>query len=211
MTKHIIWDWNGTLFHDIDAVVGATNEVFRPYGLEPMTADGFRAVYTRPIWVAYERMLGRSLQAGEWDRLDADFHDHYHRLMLQCRLAEGAMASLSAWEDSGRTQSLLSMWGHDRLVSKVAEFGIDRHFTRVDGLRSASGGAKAEHMVAHLAAIGVDPTTVVVIGDSIDDADAARHVGARAILYAGGMTRRSALDLVGVPVVESLAAALDLV
>jgi phosphoglycolate phosphatase-like HAD superfamily hydrolase len=121
------------------------------------------------------------------------------------------MASLGAWEKSGRTQSLLSMWGHDRLVHKVAEFGIDRHFSRVDGLRSASGGAKAEHMVAHIAALGLDPATVVVIGDSVDDADAARHVGARAILYTGGMTRRSALDLVGVPVVDSLVAALDLV
>jgi phosphoglycolate phosphatase-like HAD superfamily hydrolase len=211
MTKHIIWDWNGTLFHDIEAVVGATNETFKPYGLGPFSAEDFRAVYTRPIWVAYERMLGRPLREGEWDQLDVAFHEHYHRLMLECRLADGAQASLDAWAGTGRTQSLLSMWGHDRLVPKVAEFGIDRHFTRIDGLRSASGGEKAEHMVAHLAALGVDPATVVVIGDSVDDADAARHVGARSILYAGGMTHRSELGRVGVPVVDSLATALDLV
>lgn len=66
-------------------------------------------------------------------------------------------------------------------------------------------------MVAHLKALGLDPEKVVVIGDSVDDAHAAHHVGARAILYTGGMSRRSELKTVGVPVVDSLADALDLV
>ncbi|GAA5044231.1 phosphoglycolate phosphatase-like HAD superfamily hydrolase [Thermocatellispora tengchongensis] len=206
---HIVWDWNGTLFHDIDAVVGATNEVFRPYGLGAITTDGFREVYTRPIWVAYERMLGRPLHEGEWEHLDEGFHEHYHRLMLECDLAADSRPSLTAWERSGGTQSLLSMWGHERLVPKVAEFGIDVHFTRIDGLRSASGGHKAEHMVAHLAALDVDPAEVLVIGDSVDDAHAAMHVGARAVLYTGGMTRRADLEALGVPVVDTLTEALD--
>lgn len=107
---HIVWDWNGTLFHDIDAVVGATNEIFQPYGLGPYDVEGFREVYTRPIWVAYERMLGRPLRDGEWEALDLGFHENYHRLMEVCQLAEGALSSLRAWEDAGRTQSLLSMW-----------------------------------------------------------------------------------------------------
>ncbi|GAA2906545.1 HAD-IA family hydrolase [Streptosporangium fragile] len=209
MTKHIVWDWNGTLFHDIDAVVGATNAVFEPYGLETYDAEGFRAVYTRPIWAAYERMLGRPLYEGEWERLDLAFHESYHRLMLECGLAADALASLESWKDVGGRQSLLSMWAHERLVPKVAEFGIDHYFTRVDGLRSASGGPKAESMVAHLATLGVDPADVVVIGDSLDDAHAAQHVGARAVLYSGGMTSRADLLAFGGPVVDTLADALD--
>ncbi|MCG5218471.1 HAD hydrolase-like protein [Streptosporangium soli] len=207
--KHIVWDWNGTLFHDIDAVVGATNEVFKPYGLGELTADAFREVYTRPIWVAYERLLGRALRDGEWELLDVGFHEHYHRLMLVCGLAADCRTSLSAWESAGGSQSLLSMWAHDRLVPKVTEYGIDGHFSRIDGLRSASGGHKAEHMAAHIAALGLDPGQVLVIGDSIDDANAAKHVGARAVLYTGGMTRRSELHAQGLPVVDTLAAALE--
>ncbi|SDQ90198.1 HAD family hydrolase [Thermostaphylospora chromogena] len=207
--KHIVWDWNGTLFHDIDAVVGATNEVFRPYGLPALTAEGFREVYTRPIWRAYERILGRPLEEGEWELLDAGFHDHYHRLMADCDLADDCRATLAAWEGAGGSQSLLSMWMHDRLVPAVAEFGIDIHFSRVDGLRGPGGGHKAEHMVAHVQALGVDPREVLVIGDSVDDAHAAQHVGARAVLYSGGMTHRRELEATGLPVVDTLTEALE--
>ncbi|GIH89755.1 HAD family hydrolase [Planobispora siamensis] len=208
--RHIVWDWNGTLFHDIDAVVGATNAVFEPYGLGSYDVEGFRAVYTRPIWTTYERMLGRPLDDGEWERLDQGFHDHYHRLMLECGLAADALSTLQSWEREGGSQSLLSMWWHERLVAKIAEYGIDRHFTRVDGLlHTEPGGHKAECMVAHLKALGVDPGDVLVIGDSVDDAHAAQHVGARAVLYTGGMTGRRDLEAFGVPVVDTLANAID--
>ncbi|GAA3626616.1 HAD-IA family hydrolase [Nonomuraea rosea] len=206
MTKHIIWDWNGTLLHDIDAVVAATNEVFKPYALPALTADGFRAVYTRPIWIAYERLLGRSLNEGEWEQLDDGFHQHYFQLADVCKLAAGAELALSSWTG---TQSLCSLAPHAHLVAKVDSFGIARHFIRIDGVTCAMGGEKGEHMTAHIAAIGVEPGEILVIGDSVDDGLAAKHVGARAVLYAGGMTSRAELKGTGLPVVDTLAEAMD--
>ncbi len=202
---HIVWDWNGTLFNDIDAVVEATNEVFASYELPPVSLEAFQLAYTRPVWVSYERMLGRPLEDGEWERLDLAFHDSYHRLMERCRLAADATPTMRALADAGHTQSLLSMWRHDRLNLAVRLHGIDTHFRRVDGLLpEQAGGSKTEFMVRHIAALGVDATDVVMVGDSIDDAVAARHAGARAILYTGGMQARVDLDRFGVPVIDRL-------
>jgi phosphoglycolate phosphatase-like HAD superfamily hydrolase len=51
----------------------------------------------------------------------------------------------------------------------------------------------------------------VLIGDSVDDAVAAAAVGARCVLYTGGLTDRDKLATVGVPVVDTLADAVALV
>jgi phosphoglycolate phosphatase-like HAD superfamily hydrolase len=202
---HIIWDWNGTLLDDIDAVVDATNEVLTPYGLPSIDLAAFRESYTRPVWLSYERRLGRVLRDGEWERLDVAFHDAYHRLMEDCRLAADARRTLDALADAGHTQSLLSMWRHERLTVAVRTHGIEALFRRVDGLRpEEAGGSKAEFAVRHLTALGVDPADVIMIGDSVDDAIAAGHAGARAVLYAGGMQARADLDRVGVPVIDRL-------
>jgi phosphoglycolate phosphatase-like HAD superfamily hydrolase len=107
---------------------------------------------------------------------------------------------------------LLSLAPHEHLVPIVRRHGIEAHFVRIDGRTDTSHAGKAERMVRHMAALGgVDADRVVVIGDALDDAVAAAHVGARAVLYTGGSHSRTSLEAAGmeVPVVDSLAEAVE--
>ncbi|GAA2723745.1 MULTISPECIES: HAD hydrolase-like protein [Streptomyces] len=202
---HIVWDWNGTLFHDIDAVISATNAAFAEIGLAPITLARYRELYCVPIPRFYERLLGRLPSQAEWDHMDSVFHRHYVDHHIRCGLADGAEALLAGWQEAGRTQSIMSMYQHDDLVPLVRGFGIERRFVRVEGRTGPSGGSKAEHMVRHLAGLdGVGAGRTVVIGDAVDDAVAAARVGARAVLYTGGSHSRESLAAAGVPVVDSL-------
>ncbi|MFJ8544575.1 HAD family hydrolase [Streptomyces sp. NPDC093586] len=203
---HIVWDWNGTLFHDNDAIVGATNAAFAEFGLAPITLEQYRALYCVPVPKFYERLMGRMPTDAEWEAMDAAFHRYYTEHRVRCGLTEGAAELLAGWRAAGRSQSILSMYGHEELVPLVRGLGIEAHFLRVDGRTGPSGGSKAEHMVRHLAALGsvVDPARTVVIGDAADDAVAALHAGARAVLYTGGSHSRASLVGVGVPVVDTL-------
>ncbi|TWD20221.1 phosphoglycolate phosphatase-like HAD superfamily hydrolase [Streptomyces sp. T12] len=206
---HIVWDWNGTLFHDVDAVIGATNAAFAELGLAPITLERYRELYCVPVPKFYERLMGRLPSEAEWELMDVTFHRHYTDHRVRCGLADGVEDLLRTWASAGRSQSILSLYGHDDLVPLVRDFGIASHFIRVDGRTGPSGGSKAEHMVRHLSALGdvVDPRRTVVIGDAADDALAARHVGARAVLYTGGSHGRASLEAVGVPVVDTLSEA----
>lgn len=207
---HIVWDWNGTLFHDNDAIIGATNAAFAELGLEPITLERYRAMYCVPVPRFYERLMGRLPTDTEWQIMDDTFHRYYAEHRRACGLTAGVPALLAGWEAAGRSQSLLSMYGHEELVPLVRGFGIEPHFVRVDGRTGPSGGSKAEHMVRHLGALaGVEPARVVVIGDAVDDATAARHVGAGAVLYTGGSHSRASLEGAGVPVVDSLEEAVE--
>ncbi|MER6984410.1 HAD hydrolase-like protein, partial [Streptomyces carpinensis] len=151
---HIVWDWNGTLFHDNDAIIGATNAAFAELGLEPITLERYRALYCVPVPKFYERLMGRLPTEAEWELMDAIFHRYYAEHRTRCGLTEGAVELLAGWRSAGHSQSILSMYGHEELVPLVRGFGIEAHFIRVDGRTGPSGGSKAEHMVRHLGALG---------------------------------------------------------
>ncbi len=51
---------------------------------------------------------------------------------------------------------------------------------------------------------------MLVVGDTLDDAVAARHIGARCVLYDGGSHHREVLESMGVPVANSLVEALEI-
>jgi len=208
MIAHVVWDWNGTLFDDHVAVLAAVNDALALVQLPPIDADTYRRHYTRPVERFYERVAGRPIQPGEWQTLDDAYHDSYRAWVERLRLAPDAVAALEAAEAAGLTQSLLSMLRHEDLAPLVERLGIGRFFRRVDGLHAHGGGGKAEHLVAHLAALEVEPSAAVLVGDSLDDLAAARAVGAACVLYDGGSHHRHALEATGAPVVDTLTAAL---
>ncbi|MEU3476579.1 HAD family hydrolase [Streptomyces sp. NPDC033754] len=206
--KHLVWDWNGTLLDDIGAVIGATNAAFAELGLEQITLERYRELYTVPVPKFYERLMGRLPTDAEWTVMDDAFHRHYWVRAEDCGLTAGAAELLAARQDSGFTQSLLSLAPHAELIPLVRRHGIAERFVRMDGRVGQSTDGKSGHMVRHLAALGaVAADRVVVIGDAADDAVAAAHVGAKAVLYTGGSHSRASLERVGVPVVDSLAEA----
>jgi len=210
VTEHIVWDWNGTLFDDALVVYLASSQVFAARGLPSVTAAEYRTAYTRPIQDFYHRLFGRQLADGEFVGLDDAFHTAYQRTMAGVTLTTGARQALRDWRLGGRTQSLLSMFRHEQLMGLVGRYGIREEFLRIDGLVGPGGGPKVEHLIRHLAALRLDPAVVLLVGDSLDDADAAAEVGASCVLFNGGYHDRSALEVAGVPIADTMTEVLSL-
>ena len=153
-------------------------------------------------------MLGRPVDDEEFRRLDDAFHEAYRQGLPSCELAADALEAMSRWTG---TQSLLSMFFHDELIIEIGRRGLTGRLVRVDGLPGAVGGhRKAAYLRAHLDALGVPGESAVLIGDSVDDAEAAADVGADCVLYAGGFTDVTLLKATGLPVATSLTEAVAL-
>lgn len=211
MISHVVWDWNGTLLNDNDAVLAAVNAVCLDFGRASLTWVEWQEVYARPLRTTYEQILQRLLDDQEWARVDKLFHDRYHALLHTCGLAAGVPSVLGRVAESGRTQSLLSMWFHERLVPTIDQFGLTEYFRRVDGLAGdIGGGSKTDSLLRHLEAQALDPADVVLIGDVVDDAEAARAAGTSCVLVTTGAMTRTALETTGVPVTASIQEALEL-
>ena len=213
-TNHVIWDWNGTLLDDVGAVLEATSVAFRQAGIRvEVTGESYRRSFTRPIRVFYERLLGRPIGHDEWVRLDHAFHLEYARLDDRCTLAAGAREVLDEIRELGWSQSVCSMLPEEYLLPAVERQGIAGHFVRIDGLCGAErGGAKLENLIAHLDHIGVSPARTVMVGDTVDDAVAARGAGIACILLdsRAGLHDSETIRGAGVPVAAGVPEALAL-
>jgi phosphoglycolate phosphatase-like HAD superfamily hydrolase len=208
--SHLVWDWNGTLLDDLPIVVEAVNRSIAMFGVAPIDADGYRDHYTRPVRHFYDNLFGRVVVDEEWLRLNTTFHDIYFDLAADADLAPGAREAIDRLDDAGWGQSLLSMSPQDWLSRIVDRLSLTHRLALVDGMSELTGGLKATHMEKHLRLLGMDGESVVVVGDTPDDVAAARHVGARAILFHGGSHHIDVLEAEGVPIAETLAGAVEL-
>lgn len=213
---HVVWDWNGTLFDDLEIVVASVNVSLRAIGAPPIEVETYRAVYQRPLYRFYENLLGRSVRPEEMAAIDNDFHAAYHALLDQARLTVDARRAIELVAERGGTQSVLSMWWHDQLVPAVRFFGLEDHMLAVDGHRGGPGESKEKHLAGHVEQLTrlfpelVRRETVIVIGDVTDDADAARAAGVGCVLYDGGSQPRAVLAAMGVPVAATLVEAVEM-
>ncbi len=212
--QHIVWDWNGTLLDDLSVVVAAVNDTLATVGRGPITIEEYGAHYTRPVLRFYERLLGRPVGEPEWLTFDRAFHESYRRRVVAAMLADDAMDALRLAQQTGISQSLLSMYWHDELVPQVDRFRLGKFLIRVDGLRGTPGDRKQEYLEQHIEAVigdlsrQIDPAEILVVGDALDDADAASALGFNCVLYNSGSHPTEQLNTAGVPVVDSLLDAL---
>jgi phosphoglycolate phosphatase-like HAD superfamily hydrolase len=206
---HVVWDWNGTILDDNDAVITAVNTVCTAFGRDAIDLAYWQSIYRRPLLDCYRELLGRDLSGEDWADIDRTYHHAYRELLPMTRLSPGIPDELRRWARRGGSQSLLSMWFHDELVPQVTEYGLADLFARIDGLRVDVGGhGKSAHLVEHLDALGLAREEVVLVGDVLDDAVAAEAAGVRCVLVTTGVMTRRALESSGVPVVDSIAEAL---
>lgn len=228
MATHLIWDWNGTLLNDADTVLEATNDALAQlhlgttgaaFGSEetqiapifgPLTVTEYRAAFTRPLQRFYANIFGREITEDEFVQLEQLFQAAYLKRCAHSVLNQGARDVLGSWRQAGCTQSLLSLWGHDELLTLVAQLELTDFFIRIDGRRGLNADCKTAPLRQHLAALAtqtIEVEQVVLIGDALDDAAAATAAGVRCVLFAGGAHEVADLAATGLPVAHTLAEA----
>lgn len=205
--EHIVWDWNGTLFDDGDALVLATIDAFAASGLGEVTRKSYQAHFTRPISAFYDQLAGRTLTPSEQTLLNDDFQSSYAKRMAEVRIHADAIAALTTWWETGRTQSLLSMYPHDKLLGLAQLREIAHYFVTVEGTREDELEHKEPHLRRHLATLRADNARTLVVGDNVDDVAAARACGAHCVIYRPPnrpLVSRTRVEALGVPVVGDL-------
>ncbi|MER6274483.1 HAD family hydrolase [Streptomyces sp900105755] len=205
---HIVWDWNGTLLGDGRIMMRSVIAAFACAGLPAVTIEDHRRHFTRPISTFFERLAKRPLSAADHGAIQQFFEAAYQGLAVHLTLSPHASEVLEKWAAAGRTQSLLSMHPHEKLIPEIEKYGIADFFVRADGYKGYGADTKADHLKAHLAALGdPSPDNVILIGDTLDDAVAARNAGLKCVIFHDAFNALQDLghfDHLTVPVIRSL-------
>jgi phosphoglycolate phosphatase len=203
--KHVVWDWNGTLFDDTWLCIELANEMLSERGIPTMTKRRYQQIFDFPVIRYYERM-GFDFEKESFEKLGAEFIARYEIRRDECLLYKDARRTLETLHAAGITQSVLSNYPHDTLETILRHHNIREFFDDVTGAEDVYARGKTERGRRWLARSARARHEIVLVGDTLHDHDVARELGIRSALVTIGSHARPRLKKTGAPVFDSLRA-----
>lgn len=198
---HIIWDWNGTLLNDCDLCVDVMNQILTRRGMKCLTVEDYQANFDFPIRKYYD-WLG----FGEADTFEVISHEFIAGMTQRClepKLQPGAVELLQHLHDQLVDQVILSAHKQDTLEKIVSHYDISRYFDHIIGLDNIYAEGKTQNGLDHFATLPHEPHEILLIGDTLHDAEVATAIGADCLLVAHGHQSEERLKQAGYPIIKS--------
>ena len=202
--KHIIWDWNGTLFDDVDLCVDIMNGMLKKYKLDPMPLERYKNIFTMPV-IHYYEILGFDISDESFSVVGKEFIDNYEIRKDEAALYPHAHEVLRSFKEKGVGQSILSGYFQETLDQIIPHYKLDNYFYRLVGLGNVYGGSKIENGKFLINELGFSKGETLLIGDTAHDFEVAEEIGADCMLIAHGHQAKEKLAECNVPVIENLA------
>lgn len=201
--KHIIWDWNGTLFNDTELCHSIINGLLIRNEIEGISLQKYKEIFDFPVKKYYQK-AGLDFNKASFEVLGKEFMDEYEERKFESSMFKEAEDILETARALGYTQSLLSAYHHDLLVKITVHFGIKDYFIGLNGLDNIYAAGKVEIGKKWVKKLGYKNGEVVLIGDTIHDFEVAGEIGVDSVLIASGHQTKARLLKCGVPVFDDL-------
>ncbi|MCP3392129.1 HAD hydrolase-like protein [Bradyrhizobium sp. CCGB12] len=199
MKPALVFDWNGTLLDDSDALLQTANIILGRLGRAAIDVKTFRDSFDVPL-SAFFRNLGMSDRDIETvDRDDcAMFHDTYEPLADKAVMRGGARCILETAREQGVSSIIVSNHILDPLRNQLRRHGIDDCITEVLAFESRAtqfkSMSKGERLRRYMQAYNLNPSSTVIVGDMPVETDIARDLGLISIAITGGCVSASRLQ-----------------
>ncbi len=206
----VIFDFDGTL---VDSVGIKRRAYFTAAAAHGIPSDSVeRAMQLQPGADRFGVTAEIARQAGGPDRLGEEMAAEYTRIcenmIADCPEIPGAGACIAALRESGLHLFIVSATPQDPLTALVARRGMENFFDGVFGLPPS----KPENLRRAMKVTGTAPERTLVVGDDVNDSEAAHQVGARFVLVdrnGAGMAELACTPWAVVTTLEELTGLID--
>ncbi len=201
--QHVIWDWNGTLLNDLDICLTVINGMLKNRGLISITRRGYLDIFGFPVKDYYLK-LGFDFSQEPFEEISTEFITAYEQGRQGCSLMEGSIDLLNLLNNKGINQSILSASKKTYLDQAVIDYKIKDFFSLIDGLDNHHAAGKLSLARVHIEKLNLDPQSILLIGDTLHDAEIAQELGLHCCLIPNGHQSKKRLELSGASLAESL-------
>lgn len=202
--EYVIWDWNGTLFNDVQISIDTMNKMLelKEYP-QRLDSDLYKSIFSFPV-IDYYKKVGLDFDKYSFDELAQLFIDLYSEVQDSAGLFDSARDALKSFNSLGLKQSVISVCEKERLYHQISLFDINNYFDDVIGTDDNYAVSKADIAKKWFADNNIEPGKVVFIGDTVHDYEVAKAVGCACILIADGHQSREVLNRTNALIVNSL-------
>ncbi|WP_247493488.1 HAD hydrolase-like protein [Bradyrhizobium sp. 142] len=198
MKLALVFDWNGTLLDDADALLQTTNTILGRFGRAAIDMQTFRDHFDVPLSVFF-RNLGMS--ESEIETVDshdsAIFHDTYEPLASKADLREGARCILETTRQQDVSSIIVSNHIVDPLITQLRRHGIEDCVAEVLAFESRAtqykGISKGERLRLYMRTYNLNPSSTFIVGDMPVETDIARDLGLISVAITGGFVSETRL------------------
>ena len=183
--SHVIWDFNGTIIDDVALGVEVFNELRGDCGLPPVAKSEYVENFKIPVRDFYEDS-GFDFSKFDFRKIGEKFARLYGARRFECPLTFGFERAARALSEAGVGQSVLSAYENGLLNEALRHYGLEKFFSRIDGLDNIDAGSKKELGARHAASLKIPPEKIVMVGDTPHDKEVADAMGAACALVACG-------------------------
>ncbi|MFA6978254.1 MAG: HAD hydrolase-like protein [Ignavibacteriaceae bacterium] len=201
--KHIIWDWNGTLFNDVEVCVSIVNSLLLNRSLPILSHEKYKDIFTFPV-KDYYVTAGFDFEKEPFELVGKEWIDEYERRKYECGLSNSALPLLEKISSMKIDQSILSAYSQHTLVEVVESCGLTKYFSHLVGLDNIYASSKVKLGKELMIKLELNNGEALLIGDTTHDFDVATEIGADCILVASGHQNHKNLERCGVLVFDSI-------
>ena len=200
--KHVIWDWNGTLLDDTWLFVDVMNISLAKRGLNLITRDIYRDLFSFPVRDYYIR-LGFDLEKEPFEKCGLEFIHEYEKRKFDAALYAQATRVLIKLKDQGISHSILSAQNQETLDQLTTHYQIRDLFMGINGLNDHFAHGKVEAGKTWIRTLNFEPHEVLMVGDTEHDYEVAEAMGVDCLLLSCGHNSVERLNSTNANVVHS--------